>query len=164
MSINRLGSSNGVARCMYSTFDMSAIAGKNYIAIEPTWVEFAVGETSKEVVVDVLPTLLFEGTLEFGLYIDEKIVEGAAVGKYLHTCSVKIIDKSFFPTKSLREWVKGGNTEAIEKVPSWRLIVDFVQMCWSIKETNEGTKKVILAHQYNSFHAILTIFITLYVA
>jgi hypothetical protein len=161
LSIARLGSSSGVARCMYSTFDMSAIAGQNYVGVADTWVQFEKGESSKDVYIKVKPNDAFNGTTEFGLYIDEKNAEGAAVGKFLHTCSIKIIDQSVFPSERLRAWVAGGDKDKIMQIPPGKLIVDFVKLCWEMPVCKAGTKKVILTHQYNSFQAILTIFVIL---
>ena len=98
LGISRLGSSKGTARCQWSTFDMSASAGVHYIEVKPTWVEFKDGESLKDVTLDILPAESYDGTVELGVYIDEKSVEGAVVGKYLHTASIKIIDMSSFPT------------------------------------------------------------------
>ena len=163
LSINRLGSSAGVARCMYSTFDMSAIAGKHYIAIPPTWVEFKQGENSKDVYVDVIPCSSFDGTVECGLYIDESNAVGAAVGKYLHTCTIKIIDTSVFPSDSLKDLCRGGDKAMIKEVSPGALIWGFITLCWSLPVTRLGTKRVILAHQYNSLFALLTIYVILYI-
>ena len=46
------------------------------------------------------------------MYIDEQTAEGAAVGKYLHTCTIKIIDTSAFPDDALRSWVGLASTAA----------------------------------------------------
>ena len=39
--------------------------------------------------------------MEFGLYLLEDSVQGADVGKYLHTATIKIIDTAAFPTNDL---------------------------------------------------------------
>ena len=163
LSMVRLGSSAGRARCMYSTFDMSAIGGKHYKTIPPTWIEFAPGESSKDVYMDVIPCPSVDGVVELGVYIDETNAEGANIGKYLHTCSIKIIDINVFPSDNLKEFCKGGHKERIKLASPGALIGAFVALCWELPITKAGTKKVILAHQYNSIFALLTIYVILYI-
>jgi hypothetical protein len=47
--------------------------------VKATWVEFAAGETIKDVVLEVFPSPSFDGTVELGLYIIEASVVGAQV-------------------------------------------------------------------------------------
>ena len=44
--------------------------------------------------------------MEFGLYLLEDSVQGADVGKYLHTATIKIIDTAAFPTNDLLHLVR----------------------------------------------------------
>ena len=148
LSMVRLGSSEREAKVQYSTFDMSAIAGKHYKGIDPTWIEFKIGETSKDVLLDVIPCDSFDGTVEMGVYINESNAVGADVGKYLHTCTVKIIDTAVFPSNSLAEYCKGGDPKKIKEVPPLDLVTGFIALCWSIPVCRVGSKKMMLAYQY----------------
>ena len=95
-------------------------------------------------------------------YVIEDSVENAVVGKYLHTATVKIIDTSSFPDDSLRAYVMGGNTEQIAQVVPQVLIWNFVKLAWSLPVTRQGTKFVMLHHQWESLIDISRIFITLF--
>lgn len=55
-----------------------------------------------DVTVEIKSCPTFDGTVEFGLHIDEHSVENASVGKYLFASCVKIIDRSAFPSDGLR--------------------------------------------------------------
>ena len=116
----RLGSSKGRARCLWRTFDMSAVGGVHYVAVPPTEVVFEDGETHVDARVEVIPCDSFDGTVELGLYIEQDSGRGCAIGKYLHTATLKIIDTSAFPTDDLREWVKDGVRERVRAVEPGR--------------------------------------------
>ena len=64
-----------------------------------------------------------QGTMEFGLYLLEDSVQGADVGKYLHTATVKIIDTAAFPTNDLISLVKGGDKVGRERFISERSLL-----------------------------------------
>ena len=163
LTICRLGSAEGKARCQWRTFDMSARAGVHYKGVEETWVDFEDGETMKDVKLEVFNRYQVDGMMELGVYINEQTAEGAGVGKYLHTASIKIIDMSMFPTNDLRPWVAGGKTEKIAEIEPYALIWSFLRLCMGNETCWAGTKKVIFFSQYESLVAIGNIFIMLYV-
>jgi len=113
--------------------------------------------------VKIIPSSAYSGVLELGCRIDDKSAEGCSIGKYLHSCTLKIIDLTTFPTASLEENVKHGNEESIANVSPTELIGGFVELCWTNPVVRQGTIKVILTHQYMSFVAVLNIFIMLFV-
>jgi len=156
----RLGSCEGQAKFQWSTFDMSAKGGVHYKTVKPTWVVFEDGETYKDLVVEIYPRDIFDGTTELGMYIDETSVVGAVVGKYLHTATIKIIDMSSFPDDKLRPWVLEGDLQKIKDIDPGTLVWYFIKICtcqcWA------GTKKAILAAQWHNLAAILQIFILFY--
>ena len=92
--------------------------------VPPTTVEFQDGETHKEIIVRVIPLEDFNGTLEFGLFIDRATAKGAGVGKYLHTTTVKIIDQSYFPRNRLGPFVKGGDRDRIKQIHPAVLVLE----------------------------------------
>lgn len=114
---------------------MSAKAGIHYQKVEPTEVIFEPGENHKDVFVVVIPNPAFDGTLEFGLFIDKKNAKGAEIGKYLHTSSIKIIDSNAFPSDKIRHDVLGGDPEKIKKVKPFTLIWEFVLLCFDLTKT-----------------------------
>lgn len=75
----------------WSTFDNSAKAGAHYAGVSPTWVEFEDGESFKVVHVDVLPNDDYNGTLEFGVYIDQKNAEGRQAGVMLQAVIIQCL-------------------------------------------------------------------------
>jgi ABC-type multidrug transport system fused ATPase/permease subunit len=164
LGITRLGPCEGSSRVQWSTFDMSAKAGTDYEAVEPTWVEFKDGETHVEVHVKVLHCTALDGTPELGLSLDPTSVQGGAqVGKYLHTSTLKIMDTNYFPQDALQDWVEGGNPEHIAKIAPFTLIWSFIKLCWANDTARSGALKIATAHQYFSCVQILNIFIMLYV-
>jgi hypothetical protein len=56
--------------------------------VPPTWIEFSPGETIKDVIVEVIPSPSFDGTVEFGLYIIESSVVGAQVCQLSIACAL----------------------------------------------------------------------------
>ena len=149
LSIIRHGSLEGRASCQWQTFEMSAQPGAHYTHVDESWVTFEDGEWCKEVVVEVFNRPRdFEGTLEVGLYIVEKTVEGARPGKYLHTSGLKIIDIAFFPTNDLRQWVQGGDASRIGAINPFLLVFKFLMFCWSLPACRCGTIKEALYWQY----------------
>ena len=102
-----------------------------------------------------------DGMMKLGVYINEQTAEGAGVGKYLHTASIKIIDMSMFPTNDLRPWVAGGKPEKIAEIEPCTPIWPFLRFCLGNETCRAGTKKVTLFSQYESLVAIGDIFIML---
>jgi hypothetical protein len=161
VGITRLGSSVGEARVKWKTFDMSAEAYKHYVPMPYTEVVFEDGCSHKDVYVSVIPTPGFEGTVEFGLFIDKQSVENAAVGKYLHTSSVKIIDSNAFPSDAIRENCVGGDLAKIMEVAPFTLVYHFVELCFQL--TARGSYKVLFAHVFDNLRVVLNTFIMFYV-
>ena len=85
LGVTRLGSSDRRASIRWCTLDdRSAKPGVHYVPVSGETIMFEKGETHKTVVLKVLPSRSFEGTLEVGVYLDERSVQGAFVGQ----CSV----------------------------------------------------------------------------
>jgi len=147
IGISRLGSAHGVSRVQWSTFDYSAISGHHFVGVPPTWVEFADGVTHVNVTVNVIPNSSFDGAIEFGLYIDQSSCDGCVIGKYLHTAHVKIIDTSAFPTDKLGAWVEAGDAKKIQAIDPFKLVTEFVKMCWNHPMAKTATIKTIMTHQ-----------------
>jgi len=163
LGIVRLGSSHGISRVRWNTFDKDAIAGKHYVEVAPQWVEFLHGETHVDVTIAVKPNSTFDGTVEFGLFIDEGTAENASVGKYLRSSCVKIIDYSSFPTDALRLSVMDGNSHKIAEISSFLLVLNFLWFCWSNPVTRSGSIKTMLAHQWHSLVVVTKILVIFFV-
>jgi ABC-type multidrug transport system fused ATPase/permease subunit len=129
------------------------------MAVPSTEAIFEDGETHKDIEIRVIPCESFDGTIEFGLYIEQDSGVNCAIGKYLHTATVKIIDLSSFPTNKLQRFVKGGDSKKIQSIPPIELIRSFLEMCWRIPEVREGSKKIIISEQFHSLYAIGLVFI-----
>ena len=163
VGLARLGSSNGIAKCRWRTFDMSAIAGRHYRAVASTEIVFEDGETHKDLIVDIIPCTSFDGTVELGIYIEEDSGVNTAIGKYLHTATIKIIDTSSFPTDGLRHFVKGGDKTKILTISPAILVWNFLKVSWSLPAVQAGTKKIMIAHQFHSIYAVGLIFVMFFV-
>ena len=100
--------------------------------------------------------------MEFGLYLLEDSVQGADVGKYLHTATIKIIDTAAFPTNDLLHLVRGGDRDLVAKVPPFTLLLEFWQCCYAQPVPRKGTQKLMLAHQYKTLVAILNLLLNYY--
>ena len=147
VGLSRLGSTVGSARVQWATFDNSAVAGRHYNGVKPTWVTFAPGETHVEVEIEVVPLKSFDGTVEFGVHILKESAEGCTVGKYLHTATVKIIDLTVFPSDLLAKLAEGGRREHIAIISASSLIKEFLGLCWANRRAREGVLKRIAAFQ-----------------
>ena len=125
IGVTRLGHCGGKASVRWRTFDISAVAGKHYAPVHNQLIEFQDGETHKDLIVQVIPCDEYDGTVEFGVYLEAETAENCDVGHYLHTASIKIIDDACFPTEVLRDEVEGGNKERINNIPPNDLMREF---------------------------------------
>lgn len=83
------------------------------------------------------------------------------VGKYLHTATVKVIDTSCYPDDAVRDECLGGHAPQVMTVEPAKLVWYFLKCAWGLGVTRAGTKKMVLALQYNSLVAVLNIFVLL---
>ncbi len=65
------------------------------------------------------------------------------IGEDLYTASVKIIDQTAFPSDRVRDDVRGGHPEKIEKVPPFLLLAEFIDLCRRVPVASTGTLKTI---------------------
>ena len=89
-------------------------------------------------------------------------MQGADVGKYLHTATIKIIDTAAFPTNDLIGLVKGGDAEKIKKVPPFTLLLEFWQCCYAQPTPRKGAHKLMALHCFKSLVAILNLMLGYY--
>jgi hypothetical protein len=80
VTVNRKGSSVGAASVAYKTYDLSAVAGVDYVASQGV-VEFSDGESSKTFLIPVLNDSLMEPNESFGIQLLNPV--GAELGTYV---------------------------------------------------------------------------------
>ena len=161
IGLTRLGCCGGYASVRWKTFDISAVKGKHYQEVNHELIEFADGETHKELVVQIKPCSDFDGTLEFGIHLIKETADHCEIGRYLHTATIKIIDDACFPTDRVRKEVEGGHMDQITRIPPNVLLREFRVAAMQNKVVRRGTIRMIWALQFGNVNIILQIIVML---
>jgi len=156
IDIIRLGDCTGEASVEYFTADSSAKAGEKYQATRGT-VNFAAGETHQTMTVKILDDAKWNATLEFSVQLTNAV--GASLGKYLHTCRVKVIDDDTFPTNKYAQCFKDGSHE---EIPGAGLMLEFVRLCMHDSVIKWKTVKCVLLDQLKGLYFFVTMWLQLY--
>ncbi|MGI8807007.1 MAG: Calx-beta domain-containing protein [Acidimicrobiales bacterium] len=89
-TITRSGNTTGPSSVTWSTADGTAIAGADYVAVPPTTVSFAAGETTKRISVTVIDDAVDEENETFFVNLSSPvyatIVDGSGRGEIVKTC------------------------------------------------------------------------------
>mmetsp|Transcript_37274 Transcript_37274/g.112521 ORF Transcript_37274/g.112521 Transcript_37274/m.112521 type:complete len:809 (-) Transcript_37274:21-2447(-) len=156
IDVVRLGDSTGVSKVDYKTVDASAKAGEKYEATSGT-LTFEAGEHMKSITVEILDDDKWNATLEFK--VDLENPQGAQLGKYLHTCRVKVIDDDLFPTNKYAENFKSGTQE---EIPGAGLFFEYIKLCLHDPQVKWKTIKCILLDQLKGVYFFITMWLQLY--
>merc|ERR1719460_1238875 len=91
--------------------------------------------------------------------------ENAEVGKYLHTCRIKIIDEDCFPTNRYHTEIMDKMPDprsAVEKLPSWGLLIEYFKMNFSNPTVRWGTIKAMSVMIFKNVYFVLKLFLQMF--
>jgi glucose/arabinose dehydrogenase len=109
ITLQRTGNTTGTSSVEYSTYDDTAIAGRDYTTVTGT-VTFAPGETSKTLSIPILNDALVETDEAFKLTIDR--AEGAELGTP-RTATITILDDDGTDITFTESFINENNGQAI---------------------------------------------------
>lgn len=147
----------------FRSVDKSAKAGEKYEAMEGT-IRFEKDESMKTIMVPIFQSDAWESTLEFNLEITA--VRGAKLGKYLHSCRVKIIDNDYFPTNLFAdEFVRCqnliGGPEELDIEGKW-LMVEYCRLVYRDRFLRRKTIQHMLLDQISNINFFLSLYLQMY--
>ena len=166
----RLGSMKGTIKVRYYTEDGSAKAGLHYEAASGQ-VIFQDDEFRKSIEIKTVqspywsPTLEFKaraglnlGTFSMEMQVHLCDVSGAALGRYLKSCRVKVIDSDTFPSSKYEEQLRRGKKGVME-IRTLGLLFEYWKLCF-LKLPGIGRRSVavIFLDQFrNAYRVILLV-------
>lgn len=123
VGIMRLGSAHGAATVAYHTQDDSAKAGWQYTSASGE-VRFEDGEDQKVIDIELLQDGQWHMTNEFKVHLVNP--QGCELGKYLHFCRVKVLERNIFPTGKFAEEPGEDEWEEVQRLSGPRLFWAYV--------------------------------------
>eukprot|EP00434_Breviolum_minutum_P000523 symbB.v1.2.000450.t1/scaffold32.1/size405148/23 len=126
VDIMRLGTMQGSVKVQYYTEDGSARAGKQYKA-QRGEVIFQDQEFRKSIEIETIASPYWAPTLEFKIHL--AMPENCALGTYLHSCRVKVIDGDTFPSSRYQEQLSRGE-EGMNEIRSVGLFWQYWKLCF----------------------------------
>jgi len=156
--IMRLGSYEGVAAVRFRTVAGSALPGVNFKHTTSAAL-MKDGEPFAEVSIPIINDVLWAPTLEFKLELF--MPTGCELGKYLHTCRVKVIDQGTFPQEKFKHDIEAGEAESINQVD---LMLGFIQMMWCVRGIRWRTVLTLVMDQLKTTYLYFMLSTTIYFA
>eukprot|EP00746_Dinoflagellata_sp_MGD_P121938 gnl/MRDRNA2_/MRDRNA2_56967_c0_seq1.p1 gnl/MRDRNA2_/MRDRNA2_56967_c0~~gnl/MRDRNA2_/MRDRNA2_56967_c0_seq1.p1 ORF type:complete len:1042 (+),score=122.69 gnl/MRDRNA2_/MRDRNA2_56967_c0_seq1:93-3128(+) len=146
VDVLRLGDSSQKCSVSYATNDGSAHAGIKYVATQGV-LEFEIGETSKEIAIPILSDDAWDEQREFTIKLSTP--QNAILGKYLHTCRVKIIGSICFPSDRHKEMLLASATDPdkLKEIPIYSLILEYFKMNLRHPEIRKRTRQMLILDQ-----------------
>jgi ABC-type multidrug transport system fused ATPase/permease subunit len=158
VDVMRLGSMHGVCSVQWASSDASAKAGKRYKAASGQ-VVFEDGEDTKSVSIDIINDSRWSTTLEFKLTLTDPI--NCELGKYLHSCRVKVIDNDLFPSSVHRDKIKEGIV-GIEQIPIPSLFWEYFKLNASADGIGKRMLAIVLLSQLENIYVFFNLYMQVY--
>jgi len=159
LEVVRFGDASGVCSVHYHTVESSAKEGTKYVAQSGT-VQFAAGETTQPIDIELVDNDSWDATLEFGVLLTNS--RGAQLGMYLNSCRVKIIDEDCFPTNVYKDFYASDRVEDGEEVPAFGIFGEYCKMNMLLPEVYWGTFKTLCLDQVKNLYFFLTLYLQMY--
>jgi len=125
IGIMRLGSAVGCARASYHTKDGSAKDGQQYRSTSGE-LTFEPGEHEKVIDITLMQDAHWHATNEFKVHLNQP--EGCELGRYLHFCRVKLLERNLFPAGKVAELGRGADLETMLKTSGPGLFWEYVKL------------------------------------
>lgn len=165
LDVMRIGDCLKASEVTFTTRDSSAKQGKHYTNVTCRIV-FEKGESQCMVEVPLLESSDWDTTLEFAVELipGEGGLVNAALGRYLYSARVKVIDNDKFPTNKYASEIHG---DAIHEAPKLGLFIEYLKFNWSDPVVRGRSIKFACIDQlhnlYDFFHLFLNVYLVDYV-
>jgi len=165
VDLMRMGPLRGRSTVQYRTVDGSAKAGKRYVASEGT-VCFEDNEYERSIDLQIIDDPTWAATLEFKIELYDP--EDCTLGKYLHRCRVKVIDKDCFPTSKYSEQIEdhvasmSDGMEPETELGGFSLFAEFIKLLLLEKSLRKKTFLILAMDQIKNLYIALTLWMGVY--
>lgn len=156
IDIIRLGGHTSTSSVSYHTEDASAEAGAKYIAMQGI-VEFAPGESVKTVCIPIINDELWGTDVEFKVRLENP--QECELGRYLHTCRVKIIDDDYFPTNRYKTELE---ERRIHEIFGPALLLEYIKRNLMVPGIGWRTAATLLIDQFHNLYFVIKIYLNIY--
>lgn len=156
IDVLRLGDASLPASCEYRTQNMSAKAGKKYVASAGT-VQFAAGEKSHSIAVSLLNDSEWNATLAFNVILENPW--GAHLGKYGNKCGIKIINDDPFPGNRFRQLLLNGQEG---EVSGFCLMWSYIRLMFQNSCIRRDTLKCVVLDQMKGLYFFVCVYLQMY--
>ena len=158
VDVMRLGAMRGIIKVQYYTEDGSAKAARNYKHQSGELV-FQPGEFRKSIEIATISCPLWSPTLEYKVKLHRP--HNCALGIYLKTARVKIIDRNAFPTSKYAEQLARGE-EGVKSIRTLSLLWDYWKLCYKVPGVRWRTLLTLILDQFRNSYAIIELLLSMY--
>merc|ERR1740123_29201 len=166
VKVGRLGQREGSASVHFET---AAGTASNKFKSKEGVIEFAPGETQKEITIDLISDPCWHATEEFSINLSEP--NGVELGRNLKTVRVKIIDDDVFPSNKyckeiMRPAPEGVLPQNVGTGPGmashWGVMVEYFKLNFRNPVTRKGSIKCLITDEIDNAIKIGRIILSLY--
>eukprot|EP00928_Gymnodinium_smaydae_P021251 TRINITY_DN18276_c0_g4_i1.p1 TRINITY_DN18276_c0_g4~~TRINITY_DN18276_c0_g4_i1.p1 ORF type:complete len:805 (+),score=143.44 TRINITY_DN18276_c0_g4_i1:54-2417(+) len=156
IDVMRLGYMHGHGAVRYRTVNASATAGVHYQATSGV-VVFGPKEFNKEIRIKTIERDVWAATLEFKVVLESP--QNCELGRYLHTCRVKVIDNHMFPSTKYKEWLV---QEDVRGIDMHGLFWEYCKLNFREAGVAGYARLRMIFDQMQNFYLLLTIYAHMY--
>jgi len=154
--VMRMGDMKGPCTVDFTTADGSAKADTSYRSSAGS-LTFEEGESIKEIKVFAVVPEFWAATLEFEVSVTNP--RGCQLGKYLHTCRVKVISPDLFPSNKYRDKLEAKRTKELNLN---HLFWEFFKLCFAAADVNWRTYVTLAMDQVKNLYMLLMLWTNMY--
>lgn len=159
IDLMRLGSMKGTISVNYYTEDGSAKAGLHYESIAGE-VTFKDDEFRQSIRVSTIASPYWSPTLEFKVHLCKP--SGAALGRYLRTCRVKVIDSDTFPSSKYESQLLRGK-QGVSEIRTIGLLWEYWKLCFlQLPGIGKRSCLVVLLDQFRNAYRVILLALNMY--
>lgn len=162
VDVLRIGCLDMVSEVRYATRDLTARAGRTYVALEGLLV-FAPGDEEKSIRIFLIDNEIWDPTLEFVVGLLQEGITNAQLEWHYQEAIVKVLDDDAFPTNAYRDEIIPVTSESLEELPMWSLLFEYFRMNWADSVLRWGTIKMLLVDFFRNMYFILKLLASQYV-
>jgi ABC-type multidrug transport system fused ATPase/permease subunit len=159
IDLMRLGTMEGSVSVMFTTVDGSGKANERYTPVTRKIV-FNQGEYSKTVLVPIISSPRWSPTVEFKAHLSDP--RSCELGRYLHSCRIKVIDSDVFPSDKYAKELQGGGNGEEKDISPFGLYWEYCKLNFAAPEIAWRTVLTLILDQLDNVYRFLIITLRVY--
>lgn len=158
VGVMRIGNVDRESSVHYETGDVTATAGKKYVATKGT-IFFEPGERKQYIQICIMNDEQWDSTLEFCVDMHRDTCINCVPGRFLWTTRIKIIDDDTFPSCRMKESLQAGELDFFQTTI---LFYDYLLHAMANETVRRGVIKSLICDQVDMLYFLIGLFLNMY--